>query len=361
MTIHNKLDRQESLKEDLQKCPTTICRTSGTSSKATYVCFNDYDIKAITTIGARCFQNAGLHPGIVVVNTMNSSMWCGGCIDSLSLAASGATVINFSVGNTKELIQVILDLGVTAIHCTPSYIDKIAKTAKLDYGLEPNQLGIKLLLTGGEAGVQNKNFRERIEKLWNASLIDANYGQADSVSLFASEDFRYKNGLTFLGDDLLTAEIAHDDMIEGPKVGLKGELLVTTHWKYGLIDCQQYHTGDIIEVTEILDNGRFRFKVLGRADDMLVIRGLNVYPSTVRDVYEKFLLENGLEGKLQIHVSAKPPVQNCMVVIDATDDTELLNDLVVEIRKATSVTFVVKYGEVVEGSTGKTKLVIKDL
>jgi len=65
----------------------------------------------------------------------------GGTCDSISIARTGATLVNYSVGNTKELIQVILDLGITALHCTPSYLDKIAQVAKDEYGLEANQLG----------------------------------------------------------------------------------------------------------------------------------------------------------------------------------------------------------------------------
>jgi len=222
--------------------------------------------------------------------------------------------------------------------------------------------GIKLLLVGGESGTQNPDFRKRIEDKWDADLIDANYGQADSVTIFAAESIRYKNGLTFLGDELLTAEILVDNKIVKPEISINGELLLTTNWKNGLVNCERYHTGDIIEVTELLEDNRFRFKVVGRADDMLVIRGLNVYPSTIKDVFEKFLMEYGLDAQMQIHVSKSDPIEHIELWINKPLVSEWRSELELELKKATSIHFIVHSCiSLVEGNTGKIRTVIRDL
>lgn len=360
VTLTTKSELLLKYREDLKKSPRMVIRTSGSTSKPLYICLNEYDYEAITEIGARCWRNAGVTPGMIVINTLNSCMWAGGTLDTRSLEKAGACTVNFSVGNTKELIKVILDLKADALSCTPSYLDKIKEVLKTEYGLKPDQLGLKFILTGGEAGVQNPDFRRQVESEWEASLIDSNYGQADSVSMFASENSIFKNGLIFFGDELLDAKLLIDDQLVEINEGLTGELIVSTLWTNGLIDRKNYRTGDIIEVVEILPSNRFRFKVIGRADEMLVIRGLNVYPSTINNVFQKCLMELGLSGKFQLHVSEVDPIQRCEIHTNV-DNVEFITLLTDEVKKATSINFEVKVGEIITGNTGKIKSVLRDL
>lgn len=364
MELEHKSQLLDKWKEDIKKYPNMIVRTSGSTSKPLLICLNDIDIENITNIGARCFKTAGVGRGMVVINTLSSSCWCGGTVDSVSIYKAGATLINYSVGNTKELVGLIMKLtsvdGVkVALSGTPSYLDRIEQVAKAEYGINANQVGISLILAGGEAGVQNPNFRKRIQDKWKAKLIDANYGQADSVSMFASEDCITQDGLIYQGGDEMTAKLLIDNELVDPEEDKVGQLVVSTNWIGGLVNRKNYCTGDMIKVGKVKGKN-FHFTILGRADDMLVIRGLNVYPSTIVDVFQKLLMEYGLDGKIQIHVSAVDPIDEVRINTDV-DNEEFLNAMKVEVKNATSIRCDVINGPIIEGSTGKTKLVIKDL
>ena len=136
-----------------------IHRTSGTTATPLIVALNDVDIDAITTVGARCFRNAGVVDGMRVVHCLNYAGWIGGYTDHASLERAGACVLPWGVGNTEQLIQMILTLGIEAISCTPSYMNILKTVLKERFGMQPYQLGIKLGLFGGEAGLQNVSFR----------------------------------------------------------------------------------------------------------------------------------------------------------------------------------------------------------
>lgn len=364
MELEHKSQLLDKWKEDIKRYPNMIVRTSGSTSKPLLICLNKVDVENITNIGARCFRNAGVTEGMVVINTLSSSCWAGGTLDSVSIYKAGAILINYSVGNTKELVGMIMKLTSVdevkvALSGTPSYLDRIEQVAKTEYGVNANQVGISLILAGGEAGVQNPNFRKRIQDKWNAKLIDANYGQADSVSMFASENFITQDGLIYQGGDEMDAKLLINNELVNPEEGKEGQLVVSTNWEGGLINRKNYCTGDMIKVGKV-EGKNFHFTILGRADDMLVIRGLNVYPSTIVDVFQKLLMEYGLDGKIQIHVSKVDPIDKVKVVTNI-NNREFLEKLQIEIKNATSIRCDVNHDEIIEGSTGKTKLVIKDL
>ena len=172
---------------------------------------------------------------------------------------------------------------------------------KEKFGLNPKQLGLKLGLFGGEAGLQNPSFRQKIEEEWGIDAIDANYGMADVMSIFASENRLTKDGLTFWGKDFLKAQLLIDHHLVDIKKGLQGELVLSTLYNGGLICRKDYRTGDVIEV--LSDDENFRFQILGRADEMLVVRGINVYPSTLLDVATKAMNEFGKDFFWQLFVS----------------------------------------------------------
>ncbi len=319
-----------------------IHRTSGTTAKPLIVALNDADIDAITAVGARCFRNAGVVDGMRVVHCLNYAGWIGGYTDHASLERAGACVLPWGVGNTEQLIQMILNLGIEAISCTPSYLGVLKKVLKEKFGLNPNQLGLKLGLFGGEAGLQNPVFRHKIEEEWGMDAIDANYGMADVMSIFASENRLTKDGLTFLGTDFLAAQLLIDGRLVDVKKGLRGELVLSTLYKGGLINRIDYRTGDIIEVLD--DQENFRFIILGRADEMLVVRGINVYPSTILEIATRAMNEYGIDFFWQLLVSKEDPISDIVLSIQGINrDEELEKYLHEAVRSATGISIKITF------------------
>lgn len=319
-----------------------IHRTSGTTAKPLIVALNDMDIDAITTVGARCFRNAGVVDGMRVVHCLNYAGWIGGYTDHASLERAGACVLPWGVGNTEQLIQMILNLGIEAISCTPSYLGVLKKVLKEKFGLNPNQLGLKLGLFGGEAGLQNPLFRQKIEEEWGMDAIDANYGMADVMSIFASENRMTKDGLTFFGNDYLSAQLLVDGRLVDVKKGLRGELVLSTLYKGGLINRTDYRTGDVVEILDDAEN--FRFAILGRADEMLVIRGINVYPSTILEIATRAMNEYGVDFFWQLLVSKENPITDIVLSIQGIAyDAELEKYLHEAVRSATGISIKIAF------------------
>lgn len=311
-----------------------IHRTSGTTAKPLIVALNDADIEAITAVGARCFRNAGVIDGMRVVHCLNYAGWIGGYTDHASLERAGACVLPWGVGNTEQLIQMILSLGIEAISCTPSYLGVLKNVLKEKFGMKPEQLGLKLGLFGGEAGLQNPLFRNKIEEEWKIDAIDANYGMADVMSIFASENRFKKNGLTFLGKDYLSPKLLVNNELVPIQKGLEGELVLSTTYEGGLIKRTDYRTGDVIKVLD--DAINFRFCIIGRADEMLVVRGINVYPSTILEIATKAMNEFGIDFFWQLLVSKENPITDVIFSIQGLSYNKEIETYIYEAIKAST-------------------------
>ena len=319
-----------------------IHRTSGTTAKPLVVALNDIDIDAITTVGARCFRNAGVVDGMRVVHCLNYAGWIGGYTDHASLERAGACVLPWGVGNTEQLIQMILTLRIEAISCTPSYLGILKKALKEKFGMTPKQLGIKLGLFGGEAGLQNQAFRQKIETEWGMDAIDANYGMADVMSIFASENRLRKDGLTFFGKDYLKPQLLIDGQLVPIKKGSQGELVLSTLYKGGLIVRTDYRTGDVIEILD--DTEDFRFCIKGRADEMIVVRGINIYPSSILEVVTKAQNEFGLDFFWQLLISKDDPITEVILSIQGIEDNDDLRAYLYDtIKASTGISVDVKF------------------
>jgi len=236
-------------------------------------------------------------------------MWMGGVTDHMTLEATGASVVPFGVGSSELLIRTILEIGIDAISCTPSYPAVLERVLAAKFvGVAPRDLGLKLGLFGGEAGLDDSALRERLRATWGMEPRNANYGVSDVFSNFAAqceEDTR----LHFMGADVLWPEAIDPETGEPLPLadGVEGELVLT----HLIRDCQplvRFRTGDIIVVdtTEPCRCGRtgFRFRVVGRSDDMVVVRGLNVFPTMVAAVLNEM---PELSGEYRIVLDGPPP------------------------------------------------------
>ncbi len=284
-------------------------RTSGTTGQAMNLALSAHDCDITEEIAGRCQRSAGLGPDHTVVHCLNYQMWMGGLTDHLGLERTGAMVIPFGVGNTELLIRTILEVGVTAISCTPSYPAVIAKVLAEKFpDIEPHDLGLQLGLFGGESGLDDPALRARIRDQWGLEPRNANYGVSDMFCNFAAQ-CAHDTRLHFMAADVLFPELIDPETAAPIKIepGVRGEL-VLTHLERECQPLVRFRTGDIIAIdeTEPCSCGRsgFRFRVVGRNDDMVVVRGLNLFPTMVAAVLAGI---PELSGDYRIYLDAPPP------------------------------------------------------
>lgn len=263
-------------------------RTSGTTGRAMVIAYTRNDAEIVARLGGRGFFMAGLRPGDRVVHCLNYCLWTGGVTDHINLEYAGATVVPFGVGQSRLLVQVIEELGVNAISCTPSYPALLEKVLREELGKEPRALKLRLGLFGGEAGLDNPAFRERLESVWGFGVRNANFGLSEIMSIMGSQ-CEATTDLHFHGGDAIFVEIL--DPATGARLpiaeGTCGELVCTHLVK----ECQplvRYRTRDVITVTGTgpcrCGRTAWRFRVTGRTDDMFNVRGVNVFPTAIQHV-----------------------------------------------------------------------------
>jgi phenylacetate-CoA ligase len=315
---------------------TRLHRTSGTTGQAMNLALSARDCEITQTVGGRAQRSAGLTPRHSVVHCLNYQMWMGGVTDHLTLEQTGAMVVPFGVGSTELLIRTILETGINAISCTPSYPAVLERALEEHFAdLSPPVLGLKLGLFGGEAGLDDPAFRRRIRDTWDMEPRNANYGVSDVMSNFAAQ-CEHDTRLHFLADDVLFAEIV-DAETGAPlalEQGVEGELVLT----HLVRDCQplvRFRTGDIIAVDETTacrcGHQGMRFRVVGRSDDMVVVRGLNVFPSMVAAVINGFV---ELSGNYRIVLDKKPPYDILPITVELATGDQAANDLAGNIENA---------------------------
>ena len=342
-------------------------RTSGTTGQAMNLALSRRDCEITASVGGRAQALAGLTAEHRVVHCLNYQMWMGGLSDHLTLEQTGALVVPFGVGSTDLLIDTIRQIGIDAISCTPSYPAVLEKTIIERFpGLDPRDLGLRLGLFGGEPGLDDAALRQRLRDTWGMEPRNANYGVSDVLSNFAAQ-CALDTRLHFVAADVLYPELI--DPQSGAALafeeGVEGEL-VLTHLQR---DCQplvRFRSGDIIAVDS---TGRcecgfegLRFRVVGRSDDMVVVRGVNIFPSMVASVINGF---TELSGNYRILLDTRPPYDVLPLVVElATDgdaDSGLAQALEAAIRKSlgASARVTIQPAHSFELSEGKTRRVLR--
>lgn len=306
---------------------TRVHKTSGTTNKPLMIALSDEDIKHTIEVGKRCFMSAGLTKNDMVIHCLSYNMWAGGYTDHQSLEATGACVIPFGVGNSKLLIDTILNLKPTAIHCTPSYLHKLELLLEHEFNLQPRDLNLKLGLFGAESGLQNPEFRKNIEDKWGFRARNSNYGMADVLSMFGAE-CDHDPSLHFFAEEKLFPELI--DPETGKNVSIEksavGELTLTNLCKEAqpLI---RYRTNDIIKIVETrkcrCGAKGFRFEVMGRSDDMFTMKGVNIFVNQIGTIVNDHL--DVLSGAYQIFINKHDPIVRMVIEIEAKKNTHKSN------------------------------------
>ena len=288
---------------------TRLHRTSGTTGTAMNLALTKQDAIMTATVGARAQSASGLGPEHRVVHCLNYQLWMGGYTDHATLEATGAMVVPYGVGGTEQLVQLMLELKINAISCTPSYPAVLERVIRESYpDLTPGELGLELGLFGGEPGLDDPAFRRRLEGTWGFKARNANYGVTDVLCNFAGQTVDNPD-LHFMALDVLYPELI-DPITETLKPWKEGETgeLVLTHLCKQAQPLVRFRTGDIISLTG-LDKARCgrtapRFRVIGRSDDMVVVRGINVFPVQISAVANRIA---GLSGEHRVVLASAPP------------------------------------------------------
>ena len=256
-----------------------IHTTSGTTGKPTVVGYTRQDLDNWADLIARNMTMIGLGVDDVFQNAVNYGLFTGGLGFHYGAEKIGMTVIPSATGNTRRQIEMIEDFGVTAIHCTPSYALHLAEVAEsMGKTLDTLKTGI----FGAEPW--SENTRVELERRLGVKAYDS-YGLSEMYGPGVAFECPEHNGLHIWHDCYLTEVV---DPVTGERLapGERGEMVITPLVKEAL-PLVRYRTGDITRLLEgecACGRGQKIERITGRSDDMLVIRGINIFPSQIEHV-----------------------------------------------------------------------------
>ncbi len=272
--------------------------SSGTTGRSTVVGYTKRDIETWSELMARCFVAAGVTKNDIIHNAYGYGLFTGGLGAHYGAEKLGASVIPMSGGNTKRQIMILQDFGPTAICCTPSYALNLAEQGKA-MGIDMRSLKLRVGVFGAEPW--SDKMRQEIENVLGITALNI-YGLSEIMGPgVAMECIEGRNGMHIFEDHFLV-ETIHPETGEVLPPGESGELVFTTITKeaFPLI---RFRTRDISRLlTEPCRCGRTLHRmdrVTGRSDDMLIIRGVNVFPSQIEAI---LLAIEGVEPQYQLIV-----------------------------------------------------------
>jgi len=287
----NKDDLRDHYPFGLFACPMSeiirVHASSGTTGKPTVVGYTRKDIATWSEVVARTLGCAEIGSQDIIQIAYGYGLFTGGLGLHYGSEKIGALVIPVSGGNTKRQLQLMCDFGSTALACTPSYALYLAEAIR-EEKIDPNKLKLKTGIFGAEPW--SENMRKEIENKLHVKAIDI-FGLSEVIGPGVSCECTFQNGL-HINEDHFIPEIIDPKTLQPLGEGELGELVFTTVTKEGL-PLLRYRTKDLTRLHyEKCQCGRTLVrmeKCLGRSDDMLIIRGVNVFPSQIESV----LLELG--------------------------------------------------------------------
>lgn len=288
--------------------------SSGTSGQATVVGYTRNDIRTWSNLVARVITAAGVTKNDVIQIGFGYGLFTGGFGLHYGAELVGTSVIPISSGNTKRQIQIMQDFKTTALVCTPSYALVMADTM-MEMGINPSGLSLRYGLFGGEPWSEGMR-REINEKL--GIIATDNYGLSEVMGPGVSGECLECNGL-HINEDHFLLEILDPNTLEPVPEGEVGELVITTLTKEAF-PMIRYRSRDLTRfIPGPCPCGRTQRRmerVMGRTDDMLIIKGVNVFPIQI----EKVLFEvEGIEPHYQIIVDRENHADKITVLVEVME------------------------------------------
>ena len=264
--------------------------TSGTTGRPLYIGLTRDDVALWNELFARHAWAGGLRPSDILINPANFTLFVGGLSECSGAENMGITVIPapFVSTGTDKFMEIIRTFKPTVLFSTPSATVFLEDAVRKILQVEPSELGFKKGFLAGEALSEDE--RGRIEKTWG--IVARNfYGLADVAADIAAECGQ-SGGLHFCGQDALVAELIDPETLEPVPMepGAEGEIVFTTVSREAT-PVIRYRVRDLVRVyTDPCACGRtgFRFHIIGRSDDMIKVKGVNVFPAAVKGVIQSF-------------------------------------------------------------------------
>jgi len=342
-----------------------IHASSGTTGKPTVVGYTKKDIDTWSDLVARVARSASVTDEDIVHIAFGYGLFTGGFGLHYGLEKLGAAIVPASSGNTKRQIMLIKDYGATVLVCTPSYAMHIAEVAK-ELGINPKEdLCLRVGMFGAEPW--SEGLRKKLEEALGIKAYD-NYGLSEAMGPGVAGECETQNGMHIYEDNFI-AEIIDPDTGRPVKDGEYGELVITTLTKEAL-PLFRYRTRDITRLNKEKCACGSIFarmdKPIGRTDDMMIIRGVNIFPSQIEEVLFGI---DGISPHYQIVINRVGALDDAVILVEANehlffDDMKhqrmLVDKINAELKSALGIEIKVKIVEPssIERSIGKAKRII---
>jgi len=288
--------------------------STGTTGRPSFVGLTRKDAEMWTKVTARSFYTQGIRPSDIVIHATSLTMFAGGLPSKDAIELIGATFVPVGTGASEKVVMYAKTLHATAIHCTPSYAIYLADYVRREAKMDPRDLGIQKFVCGAEPGAGIPAVRAKITEEWGARVTEG-LGNADMVPIIFAE-CPDQSGMHYNGQEYVYNEIIDPQSGEVLPIetGVSGELVYTALER----ECSpllRFRTRDRVTILGTSCKcGRTSYKLrcVGRTDDMLIVLGVNVFPSAVRDVVSSFYPE--MTGEVQILLDrpgpgVKPPLR----------------------------------------------------
>ncbi|MEN6582900.1 MAG: phenylacetate--CoA ligase [Armatimonadota bacterium] len=289
--------------------------SSGTTGKPTAIFHTREDIDNWAELMARSLYQAGARSNDVFQNMTGYGMFTGGLGLHYGAERLGMWVIPAGAGNTARHIMLIRDFHVTVIHATPSYAMHVAERM-LQEGDDPKSLGIKMAVLGAEP--YTEEMRQKLQDIYGFKVFNS-YGLSEMNGPGVAFECENRNGM-HLWEDSYLAEIINPDTLQPVGEGEIGELVLTTLRRTAM-PIIRYRTRDLTRI--IADkcscgcNHRRLARMVGRSDDMLIVRGVNVFPSQIEEV---LMRHKWLGGNYLINLSTAAALDQMTVKVEIAKD-----------------------------------------
>ncbi len=318
--LHAPFTRKEELRESQIESPplgehaaadmrevVRVHSSSGTTGRPSYVGITRHDRDVWTEVVSRVYYCEGLRSSDVLIHGFGLGFFVGGLPLKDAIENIGAAFVPIGAGASHRLVTSIQNLEGTVLTCTPSYAQYLAEYVRGYFGMEPDQLGLRRVMLGAEPGGGVPAIRKKISDDFGA-LVTEGFGNADLIAVYAGS-CDAADGMHFLAPDHMYVEIIDpitEEVLEWED-GVEGEL-VATHIDRECCPLVRFRTRDRVKVKmSPCGCGRTgpRWTCVGRTDDMLIVRGVNVWPSAIADVVG--CLRPRTTGAVQILLGAPGP------------------------------------------------------
>jgi phenylacetate-CoA ligase len=295
-----------------------IHASSGTTGRPTVVGYTRQDLSTWSELVARIAYMAGAREDDIAQISFGYGLFTGALGLHYGLEKIGASVVPVSSGNTERQVTIMRDFGSTILVSTPSYALYMAEVAR-EMGVRRDELRLRLGLFGAEGST--KEMRNEIERCWGITATE-NYGLSEIIGPGVSGECEEREGM-HVAEDHFLVEIIDPDTGRKLDYGQKGELVITTLTKEAL-PLLRYRTRDITSLNpEPCRCGRTLVRmahVEGRSDDMLIIRGVNVFPSQIESV---LMTVEGIGPHYEIVVTRRGYLDELTVNVELSDGSML--------------------------------------